>query len=141
MATLCTLLISCNKEIDYPEIDGATQISSRSADPIAVLLQTEEGTQITTSCTKAMFDYNTTTTATVVLTFADSSTVSYQSAQTVLSVGAGLQLGITVDGGLVLGASELTVDVCSSELCYENNNGSIIGAALDFIIEDLPQGL
>lgn len=139
MATLCTLLISCNKE-DLINDSLETELTSRSVtNPIKVVSTTLSGNSTIHFCTKAAISYANAH-ALVDLTFDNNTTVSYLATNASLIVASGYTLDVTIDGNTTVETEDLSVDICGGNLCYGNTSGTIVGTAHDFIIDDVDGG-
>jgi len=140
MAILCTLFIACSThELDNETYDK--QLFSRSSDPISVSYTNLDGTAVTSTCTKIEVDYSTTNIALFTLTKSDGTQSVNSASNAVASVATGYELELTVDGTNTVSAADLSTTICETNLCYSNAEGTIIGTGLDFIIDEIPEGM
>lgn len=141
MATLCSLLISCNREEIRNDVSIDVQLSSRAAtNPIKVVSTTFSGSPTIYFCTQANLSYANAQ-AVVDLTFYDNSSVSYTTTNATVTIDPSYTLAVTLDGNLSIETQDLYVEVCGAELCYEDSADSFSGTALDFIIDDVESGM
>lgn len=141
MAALCTIMISCSEQELETSLQLDTQIASRSVSyPIQVVATSSAGIQTTYLCTRAEFSYL--NSAVVIdMTTGDNTVVSIATASATLATTEEYTLEVSLDESSTFMTDDLTVQLCETQLCYENNAGTQIGAALEFIVEDEAEGI
>lgn len=134
LALLCLFLSSCAESETDSLIENDLRIESRTTDNISVKFLTTAGQDLTISCTHAEVSYN--QGVAELLLESDDNTVYTGSVYNLdLSVAEGHELQVTADQNSFT-VFDLEIEVCSTELCYTNPSGSIVGTALEFIVED-----
>ncbi len=140
MATLCLVFTSCSDQLGEITTSENVELETRSANHITATLVSLEGVTNTLQCTRVVITYQDATAASALFTYADNTT-SYSLVSAVsLSVPTSYTLDVDASGTAVESA-DLTIDLCETELCYVNGSGSVVGTALDFIVEDETSGL
>lgn len=144
MAVPCLLMISCATEIATTEEEYTDNvIEYRSA----------EKNNITTTFTSIVgdtTDYKNTQTALAYLSIEEIQATLVNENGTSLITTCNLAysratgenvLLVTVDGGTPFQADDIQIDICNGQLCYKNSIETISGSGLNFIIEDLSEGI
>ena len=141
MATLCTLLIACNKEEIAADINYSEKIETRSADNLSVRYTTAGGQDTTVSCTKLLIDYNEGSTAELLFEFSNNTSVDADGDNIEVLNTSNKGLLVTPTEGTQFSIDDITVTVCGEELCYSDTKQSVTGTATGFIVEDNPEGI
>ena len=141
MAALCVLLTSCSEQ-EFSETSLSAEISSRSIEQVVVSYTDASEQAVTQICTRLELKYNGNATMDMIFILSNDSVLLAQGSDVLAQLNSGSELDLLADGGnQPVSMTEVYVDVCAEELCYNNASESIFGAGLSFIIEDCAFGL
>ena len=141
MASLCTLLIACNKEEIAADINYSEEIETRSLNGLTVTYTTVGGQDTTVSCTKLLVDYTEGTTANLHFVFGNDTSLNTDGDAIEVLSKTNYDLLVTPTGGAEYNDDDISINVCGEQLCYSNAIGSVAGIAAGFIIEDDAVGI
>ncbi len=135
MATLCTLLIACNKE----EIVVPSNYGTQGTDNITVKFTDTNNVITSFDCTNAVVEYYNSTSALIELEFSDDTSITTYGDHISLVSTSTTELDVAV-GSINHITEDLNISICGSVLCYENSVMTITGSGVDFIVDDIPTG-
>jgi len=141
MASLCTLLIACNKEEIVTEANYTEEIQKRSTDDLTVTYLNSEGQEMSQSCTQVQISYYDTAVAQLSFVDQNNNSITTYGEDIEIVSNANDSVEVTPTGGLAFLMDDIIITVCGGVLCYTDSIGLKSGTAAGFIVEDDPQGI
>ena len=139
MASLCLSFIACETDNAPNELLHEHNLESRSTDKISVVYTDVLGNSVALAGTYVEVDYLDTDNAELLIRFQDGTSQSDIGTDILCTAASGFVLNVSTLNNQ-LEVDDISIDVCSTELCYNTLSPVLSGSSLGFIIEDEPEG-